>query len=84
MHSMPAWFGNELSRSQLARRGWDRLAPSRQKEILRYFAQLKSPEARQRNVRRALHILAGGQGRFMARSWNEKGGKTDSWHGKKA
>jgi hypothetical protein len=38
--------------------------------ILRYFGRLKSPEAQQRNVRKALHVLAGGQARFMTRSWN--------------
>jgi hypothetical protein len=73
LHPMPVWFADELSRNPLARRGWNRLVPSRQKEILRYFAQLKSPEAKKRNARRAVHVLAGGPGRFMARSWNERG-----------
>jgi hypothetical protein len=71
IHPMPAWFGKELRGDPAARRGWNNLPPSRQKEILRYFAGLKSAEARQRNVRRALHVLAGGKARFMARSWNE-------------
>jgi len=74
LHQMPSWFGEELERNVPARRGWERLIPSRQKEILRYFAALKSPEAEQRNVRRALNVLAGGEGRFMGRSWNEKTG----------
>jgi hypothetical protein len=73
LHPMPAWFSDELSHNPLAEQGWDQLAPSRQKEILRYFAQLKSPEAKRRNAQRAMHVLAGGRGRFMARSWNEKG-----------
>jgi hypothetical protein len=73
LHSMPLWFSDELSRNPVAKQGWNQLAPSRQKEILRYFAQLKSPEARRRNVQRAVHVLAGGPGRFMARPWNEKG-----------
>ena len=30
---------------------------------------LKSPEARERNVARAIHVLSGNKGRFMARSW---------------
>jgi hypothetical protein len=68
-HPMPAWFGDELDRNDAARRGWDSLPPSRQKEILRYFAALKSPEAQQRNLQRALHVLAGGGARFMGRSW---------------
>jgi hypothetical protein len=71
LHSMPAWFRKELSGNPQAKRGWDHLVPSRQKEILRYFAQLKSAEAKQRNVQKALHVLAGCKGRFMARSWNE-------------
>jgi hypothetical protein len=32
---------------------------------------LKSFEARQQNFQKALHVLAGGQGRFLARSWNQ-------------
>jgi hypothetical protein len=71
LHPMPAWFNEALSRDVEAKRGWDRLVPSRQKEILRYFARLKSPEAEQRNLQRALHVLAGGRGRFMGRSWNK-------------
>lgn len=42
---------------------------TRQKEILGYFSWLKSHEARARNVARALHVLMGRKGRFMARSW---------------
>jgi len=67
---MPRWFGGELSRNAAARKGWGALPPSRQKEILRYLVRLKSPEARERNVRKALHVLAGGKIRFMARAWS--------------
>jgi hypothetical protein len=45
---------------------------SRRKEILRYFAGLKSAAAQDRNVRKALHVLAGGKARFMAREWNSR------------
>ncbi len=69
-HPMPALFSDELDRNPQAKAAWLALTPSRQKEILRYFASLKSPEARERNVRRALHVLAGSKERFMARSWN--------------
>jgi hypothetical protein len=69
-HPMPRWFGRALDRNPKARKGWANLTPSRQKEILRYFAGLKSPAARERNLRRALHVLAGGKARFMARDWN--------------
>jgi hypothetical protein len=33
-------------------------------------AGLKSAAAQERNVRKALHVLAGGKARFMAREWN--------------
>jgi len=69
-HPMPPWFGDELDRNPAAKKGWANLTPSRQKEILRYFAGLKSPAAQERNARKALHVLAGGRARFMAREWN--------------
>jgi uncharacterized protein YdeI (YjbR/CyaY-like superfamily) len=67
---MPEWFKEALERDDRAKQGWDRLIPSRQKEILRYFARLKSPEAQERNCAQALHVLGGGKARFMARDWN--------------
>lgn len=70
-HPMPSWFLAALGQNRNAKRAWDELIPSRQKEILRYFSGLKTSEARARNVRRAMHVLSGGKGRFMARSWNE-------------
>jgi hypothetical protein len=70
MHPMPSWFRIPLSRNAKAKKAWDALIPSRKKEILRYFSWLKSPEARARNVARALHVLSGKKGRFMARSWS--------------
>jgi hypothetical protein len=72
---IPPWFGDELQRNPAAQSGWDRLPPSRQKEILRYLVRLKSSQAQQRNVQRALHVLAGGKARFMARSWNMPNGE---------
>lgn len=69
MHPMPSWFRVPLARNAKASRAWDALIPSRKKEILRYFSWLKSAEARERNVARALHVLSGKKGRFMARSW---------------
>jgi hypothetical protein len=67
---MPRWFSAGLRRGSAARRGWDALPPSRQKEILRYLVRLKTPAARERNLRKALHVLAGGEARFMARAWS--------------
>lgn len=69
MHPMPRWFSIPLSKNPRAKKAWDALTPSRKKEILRYFSWLKSDEARARNVARALHVLSGKKGRFMARSW---------------
>jgi Bacteriocin-protection, YdeI or OmpD-Associated/Domain of unknown function (DUF1905) len=66
---VPSWFRTELRRNPKARRGWDSLPPSRQKEIVRYLVRLKSAQAQQRNVRRALQVLAGGKARFMGRAW---------------
>jgi hypothetical protein len=70
MHPMPAWFRVPLSRNARARAAWEALIPSRKKEILRYFSWLKSAEARERNVRRAIAVLSGKNERFMARSWS--------------
>jgi bacteriocin resistance YdeI/OmpD-like protein/uncharacterized protein DUF1905 len=73
MHPMPAWFRSALAKNPTAKENWDALIRSRQKEVLRYFAALKSPEAHERNLARALQALSGGPTRFMARSWS--GGK---------
>lgn len=71
VHPMPTWFSEALTQNQLAQQGWDELIPSLQKEILRYMTRLKSIEAQSRNTQLAIHVLAGGKGRFLARSWNE-------------
>jgi hypothetical protein len=69
-HPMPSWFSGALNRNPDAKRAWSELIPSRQKEILRYFSWLKTPEAQARNVQRAICVLSGSKGRFMGRSWN--------------
>jgi hypothetical protein len=74
MHPMPPWFKAALNQNPRVKQSWDALIPSRQKELLRYFANLKSPEAQARNLKRAIHALSGGQARFMGRSWNEQRG----------
>lgn len=71
MHPMPKWFAAALKADAKARRAWDALIPSRQKEILRHLASLKSREAQQRNLERAMAVLGGRPGRFMARSWKD-------------
>lgn len=71
MHPMPEWFEKPLSANSKALNSWEALPPSRQKEILRYFSWLKSDAARERNVTKALFVLSGNEGRFMARTWND-------------
>jgi hypothetical protein len=70
-HPLPAWFGSALRKNPAAKKNWEALIPSRKKEILRYFSELKSPEARSCNLARALRALSGKPERFMARSWRE-------------
>jgi hypothetical protein len=69
MHPMPSRFRSALAKNRKAKKAWEALIPSRKKEILRYFAGLKSMEARDRNLKRAMHVLSGKGGRFMARAW---------------
>jgi ribonuclease HI len=71
MHPMPNWFKTALNKNVQAKQAWDALIPSRQKEILRYFSWLKSDEAKKRNLDKALLVLSGHEGRFMARSWKD-------------
>jgi hypothetical protein len=71
VHPMPRWFSTALKGNARARQNWTRLVPSRRKEILRYFAGLKSGQARERNLARAMMVLSGRSGRFMARSWSD-------------
>jgi uncharacterized protein YdeI (YjbR/CyaY-like superfamily) len=68
---MPRWFSRALNKNATAKKSWKELTPSRQKEILRYFANLKSDEARERNLAKVMHILSGKPGRFMARDWKD-------------
>lgn len=68
---MSDWFQQALDANPKARESWEALIPSRQKEILRYLANLKSPEAKARNLQKALHMLSGHEGRFMARDWKD-------------
>jgi hypothetical protein len=71
-HPMPPELVQGFHRSERARDGWESLPPSRQKEILRYLAGIKSLEVRRRNVEKTLHVLAGGNLRFLGREWNPR------------
>ncbi len=68
-HPMPVWFKQALAGNQQAMMNWKALIPSRKKEMLRYFSRLASPDARARNVAKALHVLSGETGRFLGRTW---------------
>lgn len=70
LHDMPLWFSDALDKHPEAKTNWDKLSPSRQKEVLRYFANLKSKEAQARNIERAINALSGSPTRFMGRAWH--------------
>jgi hypothetical protein len=68
-HPLPPWFRTALDLNYAARANWERLPPSRQKELLRYFDRLKSAEAIERNLNAVVHVLAGNTGHYMGRDW---------------
>lgn len=68
---MPDSLRLALSKNAPAKKAWLALPPSRKKEVIRYIARLKSAEARERNVAKAMYVLSGHTGRFMARSWED-------------
>lgn len=56
---MPAKLKKALGENPGAKKTFDSLRPSRQKEIMRYIAKLKSDEAVEKNVVRAINFLSG-------------------------
>jgi uncharacterized protein YdeI (YjbR/CyaY-like superfamily) len=59
LHPMPKWFKEALATNPQAASNWQSLIPSRKKEIVRYLANLKSSEARIRNLNKVLKVLSG-------------------------
>jgi hypothetical protein len=57
-------FERALAAHPQAKAVFEGLRPSRQREIVRYIASLKSPASRERNVARAIAFLIG-EGRFV-------------------
>ena len=55
-----------LKADSIARKVFQELSPSKQKEIVRYIANLKSEEARARNIEKAIGFLKG-RNRFIGR-----------------
>lgn len=68
-HPVPELLQAALDGNETTANNWAKLTASRQKEILRYFAALKTQEAKDRNVERMVRVLAGEAGRFMGRDW---------------
>ena len=73
LHDSPEWFQEALAESPVATKNWTKLSPSRKKEVLRYFAALKSDQAKKRNLIQALRVLEGENDRFMGRDWSMGG-----------
>jgi hypothetical protein len=68
-HPIPKWFKQALDSNAEAKKNWNALIPSRKKEVIRYLSQLVTADAQARNLAKALHVLSGEEGRFMARDW---------------
>lgn len=68
-YQMIPLLSHTLDTNPLAKRNWERLIPSRQKEILRYFSSLISDEAKERNLKKLMEVLTEKEVRFMGRSW---------------
>lgn len=62
----PEAFVKAFAKNKKAKAAFDRLPPSRQKEIVRYLAGLKSKEALERNIYRAIGHLIGKE-RYVGR-----------------
>jgi hypothetical protein len=56
---MPERFAEALANDRKARTAFENLAPSRQKEILKYLGALKTSQALEKNVRLVLQQLRG-------------------------
>jgi hypothetical protein len=56
---VPRKFALALSKNKSAKAAFEQLAPSRQKEILRYLNSLKQPETLGRNIEKVIQHLQG-------------------------
>lgn len=68
---MPDWFSKELAANKVAKKAWDVLSPSRQKEVARYFQGLKSDSAKERNFEILVKALSGEPVHFLGRDWRD-------------
>jgi hypothetical protein len=67
--ALPEWFSRALESNEAATHNWVSLSPSRQKEIVRYLVNLKSQEAKDRNLVKVIEMLSGTNGHYMGRDW---------------
>jgi hypothetical protein len=70
-HPMPGWFQAALDADSVVGDNWLKLSPSQRKEVVRYLGALKSEQAQERNLKRALSVLRGEPGRFVGRDWTD-------------
>lgn len=56
--ALPPWIADALAENTKAKKSWDALIPSRQKEMLRYLGALKTPEAQARNLQKVIGMLS--------------------------
>ena len=56
---MPPEFELALSKNKQAKEAFEKLSPSRQKEILRYLNSLKQPKTLERNIEMVMGLLQG-------------------------
>jgi antitoxin (DNA-binding transcriptional repressor) of toxin-antitoxin stability system len=56
---VPRKFTLALSKNKRAKEAFEKLAPSRQKEILRYLKSLKQPQSLERNIEKIIGFLKG-------------------------
>jgi hypothetical protein len=68
---LPDWLQSAIEGSELVTKNWNNLPPSRQKEVVRYLTNLKSKDARKRNINKLMKMLGGDNGHFMGRDWED-------------
>jgi hypothetical protein len=66
---LPQWFRVPLYNNPSARENWDKLSPSRQKEIVRYLVNLKTQAAIDRNLEKTIRMISGESGHHMGCDW---------------
>lgn len=78
-HRVPPALGHGLRARPRLARAWDALTPSRQKEILRYLAGLRSQAALERNIEKILAMLNEPRGLYLGtRRAAARGGRAKS------